>query len=86
VPSLLDGLTSDQLLILDEVLAERRRVGRRDEGGGGGKRPKPDCGTRGGYERHRRLKEETCPACRVAEREYEHKRYIRKKIKAKVNA
>jgi hypothetical protein len=29
----------------------------------------PECGTRAGYNRHLRLKEETCPECRVAQKE-----------------
>jgi hypothetical protein len=32
-------------------------------------RPEAACGTRGGYERHRRLKEPTCDACKAVERE-----------------
>lgn len=31
---------------------------------------KPACGTRGGYERHRRLGEESCDPCKAAAAEY----------------
>lgn len=57
--SYLTGLTADAQARLDEVLADRSR-------------PQPParvarCGTRGGYQRHRRLGERACGACLDAE-------------------
>jgi hypothetical protein len=54
---------------LETVLADPARAAGRLFTDQQPKRAEAACGTRAGYERHRRLKEPTCGACKAAERE-----------------
>jgi hypothetical protein len=68
-------LPEDAKQRLGEVLADPRRRAERVQIPGG-HMPPAECGTRGGYEKHRRAGEPTCEDCKAAEREAKRRRKV----------